>query len=162
MTSYTSGSTGGSSWINTTTGTNTVTWGTGGGGGSGGEYWAGQRTPGSAYVVGALPACKKDGCQAPELAALCRQLSEQERELLEVLQRKEEQVEPTRALWCEQGEHSFSEKDPGMQVMTIQGKDDEGKPVSESRTLCGPCAVKARTNLGKPRNAPSAELPPVD
>lgn len=124
------------------------------------EYWPGQRTPNSAYVTGAIPACKKDGCQAPELAALARKVSEQERELLELLQRKEEQMEPTRALWCEQSGHSFSEKDPDFKVMSITGKDEDGKPVSESRTICGPCAVKTQMTLGSTRNvpAPAAEL----
>lgn len=67
-------------------------------------------------------------------------------------------MEPTRALWCEQGGHSFSEKDPGFQVLSITGKDSEGKPVTESRTICGPCADKTKTTLGSARNAPSAEL----
>jgi hypothetical protein len=116
--------------------------------------------PGNTYVRGATPSCRADGCQAPELALLARNLSDHTHAVIEAMTKKEaEQVEPTRALWCEQGGHSFSEKDPDFQVLTIQGKDKEGKPVSESRTICGPCAAKTKTNLGSARNAPVTELP---
>jgi hypothetical protein len=119
-----------------------------------------QVTPGSAYVQNALPSCRNQGCQAPELAALARHISDEAHKTLEMLSRKEGQMEPTKALWCEQGGHSFSEKDPDLQVLTIQGKDKEGKPMSESRTICGPCAAKTKVNLGSARNAPVTELPP--
>jgi hypothetical protein len=88
---------------------------------------------------------------------LARNASDVARNLLEMTERTA--MEPTKALWCEQGGHSFSEKDPDFQVLTIQGKDKEGKPVSESRTICGPCAAKTKTNLGSARNAPVTELP---
>lgn len=164
MVNYTSGTHGISHVTYTSGNTGTV----GGGGDGGGAYyaypegqrWAGQRTPGSAYVTGAIPACRKYGCQAPELAELCRRISDQQHELFDVLRAKEEQMEPTRALWCEQSGHSFSEKDPDFKVMSITGKDEDGKPVSESRTICGPCAVKTQMTLGSTRNvpAPAAEL----
>jgi nucleoside-diphosphate-sugar epimerase len=72
-------------------------------------------------VAGAIPACRVK-CQAPELAALVRRLSDQEHEVLGILSRKEGQMKPTQALWCEQGGHSFSEKDPDVQVLTISGR----------------------------------------
>jgi len=119
-------------------------------------------TPGAYYVKGALPECRDRGCQATELAMLARHLSDQGHEVLEMLEKKEAQMQPTQALWCEQGGHSFSEKDPDVQVLTITARDPEtGQPVTESRTSCGECAAAAKTRLGKARNnAPVSELPP--
>lgn len=82
----------------------------------------------------------------------------------ELLARKEKEgpMQPTQALWCEQGGHSFSEKDPDVQVLTISGRDQDGKPVEESRTSCGECAALAKTRLGKVRNSRVTELPSGD
>lgn len=109
------------------------------------------------YVHGATPVCCKQGCRAPELEAMLTSTLNVTQELL-CTKEKEAQMEPTRALWCEQGGHSFSEKDPDFQVLTITGRDKEGKQVTESRTICGPCAAQTKTNLGSARNNPSAEL----
>lgn len=79
-------------------------------------------------------------------------------ELLADQEKEAKRMEPTRALWCEQGGHAFSEKDPDFQVLSITGKDKEGKQVTESRTICGPCADKTKTTLGSARNAPAAGL----
>lgn len=100
-------------------------------------------------VKGATPACCNEGCQAPALAALSRRLSEHAHEVLETLEKKEGLMQPTRALWCEQGGHPFSEKDPDIQVLTIAGRGPDGQPVEESRTSCGECAAIAKTRLGK-------------
>ncbi len=118
----------------------------------------------TAYVQNATQSCRERGCQAPELAARARRLSDEAHKTLETMLNRKGTgtMEPTKALWCEQGGHSFSEKDPDFQVLTIQGKDKEGKPVSESRTICGPCAAKTKTNLGSARNAPVTELPHGD
>lgn len=126
-----------------------------------GEPWPGPPAPGSraaAYVRGATAGCQAQGCAAPELAGLARNASEVARNLMEMMERTTT-MEPTKALWCEQGGHSFSEKDPDFQVLTITGKDKEGKPVTESRTICGPCAAKTKTSLGSTRNVPVTELP---
>lgn len=115
------------------------------------------------YVQGAISSCRNQGCQAPALAALARQLSDQEHAVLEILNRRGEQVQPTQALWCEQGGHSFSEKDPDVQVLTITARGPDGQPVTESRTSCGECAAAAKTRLGKARNNnPVSELSPSD
>ena len=90
---------------------------------------------------------------------MLRRLSDQQHTLLDTLAEKEAQMDPTRALWCEQGGHSFSEKDPDFQVLTITGRDKEGKQVTESRTICGPCAAQTKTSLGSARNNPVPELP---
>jgi hypothetical protein len=114
-----------------------------------GEYG---RYPG---IKNATAACAQQGCQAPELAALARRLSDQAHEALEMLETKKGQVmQPTRSLWCEQGGHSFSEKDPDLQVLTISGRGPDGVAVEESRTSCGECAALAKTRLGKARNQP--------
>lgn len=111
------------------------------------------------YVRGAVPACRERGCVAPEMARMLQSLSSHEREVMRILQEKGTPMEPTKALWCEQGGHSFSEKDPDYQVLSISGKDKDGKPVTESRTLCGPCASQAKVNLGSARNNPAAQIP---
>jgi hypothetical protein len=108
-----------------------------------------------AHVKGPVPNCRLNGCQAPELHAMLASTLNVTQELLA---KKESAMEPTKALWCEQGGHSFSEKDPDLQVLSISGKDKEGKPVTESRTLCGPCASQAKVNLGSARNSPPAQV----
>lgn len=114
------------------------------------------------YVRGALPACEQQGCQAPALAALSRRLSEQAHTVLETLDKKGTQMQPTKALWCEQSGHPFSEKDPDVQVLTITGRSPDGETVEESRTSCGECAAVAKTRLGKVRNSQVSQLPPSD
>jgi hypothetical protein len=116
--------------------------------------WNPGHLPDSAYVRGALLECRERGCQATELAMLARHLSDQAHEVLETLERKEAQMQPTQALWCEQGGHSFSEKDPDAQVLTISGKT-----VEESRTICGACAEKTKTRIGSTQNSPVSQLP---
>jgi hypothetical protein len=105
------------------------------------------------YVKGALPSCRDQGCQAPELAALARQLSNHEHAVLDLLSKRGGQMEPTRALWCEQGDHSFSEKDPDMQVIAMQRKGPDGEKVTESRTTCGKCAAIVMNRIGQAQNA---------
>lgn len=109
------------------------------------------------------PGCQANGCAAPELSDLARRLSDQARSVLNTMEKEEATVmQPTRALWCDQGGHSFSEKDPDVQVLTITGKDSDGKPVEESRTSCGECAVQTRTKLGKSRPNQVTTVPAAD
>ena len=109
------------------------------------------------YVKGATPVCCDQGCRAPELEAMLASTLNITQELL-IQREKETQMDPTKSLWCEQGGHSFSEKDPDFQVLSITGKDKEGKQVTESRTICGPCAVQTKTTLGGARNSQVSEL----
>jgi len=85
------------------------------------------------YVSDIAHACERDGCQLSR----ARELFEQAERLLE------KRMEPTRALWCDQGEHPFSERDPGRKVITIGGTGADGELAEESRTTCGPCAANA-------------------
>lgn len=53
---------------------------------------------------------------------------------------------PTQALWCESGDHSFSEKDKKKRVYSEEiqtGEDDYGNPKykQEYFTVCGPCSA---------------------
>ena len=128
------------------------------------EYWAGQRPPGArgTYVRNASASCQGQGCQSVELAAMLGTTLGRTRELIQSLEGKEKMtpIEPTKALWCEQGGHPFSEKDPDVQVLTISGKDKEGKPVTESRTICGACAAQTKTRLGDVHSNQVTQLPP--
>lgn len=113
----------------------------------------------AAGAPGTSHECWAQGCKAPELEAmLARTLNVTQ----ELLKEQESRMQPTKALWCEQGGHPFSEKDPDVQVLTITGRDADGKTVEESRTSCGECAALARTRLGKVRNAQASELPSGD
>jgi hypothetical protein len=114
------------------------------------------------YVRGASVSCREQGCQSLELAAMLGTTLGRTRELIESLEGTEVKMQPTQALWCEQGGHSFSEKDPDVQVISIAGRGPDGQTVEESRTSCGECATLAKTRLGKTRNAPVSELPPSD
>lgn len=109
----------------------------------------------SLYVRGAGSACARGGCQAAALTKVADQAAQLAGE---AIARGERRVKATISLWCEQGGHSFSEKDRGQQVITINGVGDDGQPAEESRTVCGPCANETRTTLGAARNAP-APLP---
>ena len=128
------------------------------------EPWAGQRPAGArgTYVRAPVPACASSGCQATELGRMLAETSGRAREVMSILQRKEETMtpmEPTKSLWCEQGDHSFSEKDPDMQVIAMQRKGPDGEKVTESRTTCGKCAAIVMNRIGQAQNTTvSAEL----
>lgn len=56
----------------------------------------------------------------------------------------------SQALWCDNGGHAFSERDPGRQRISIAVLDeDTEKERLESRDFCGECAIKA--GLASPR-----------
>jgi hypothetical protein len=114
------------------------------------------------YVRNALVSCQEQGCQALELAAMLGTTLGRTRELIESLEGTGAGMQPTQALWCEQGGHSFSEKDPDVQVLTIAGRGPDGKTVEESRTICGACAEKTKTRIGGAQNSPVSQLPAVE
>jgi len=74
--------------------------------------------------------CGRYGCQLTE----ARQILAQARSIMEKVQILTTQA--TQALWCEQGEHAFSAKDPAVRVITVSGPDGE-----ESHTICGKCTL---------------------
>lgn len=118
------------------------------------DYWAGQRPLGArgTYVRNASASCQAQGCQSVELAKMLGSTLGRTRELIESLEGTGVKMQPTQALWCEQGGHAFSEKDPDVQVLTIAGRGPDGQTVEESRTSCGECAALAKTRLGQARN----------
>lgn len=124
--------------------------------------------PRHGYVTGASALCSAGGCQSRTLIAMTDKAMSQNAELLEQIGRqgRERQMtmtpqagaQPCRALWCEEGGHSFSERDPGMKVVLIEGTDEAGAPVSESRTMCGGCAPRVSVRRTRPAAMPG-QLP---
>ena len=64
----------------------------------------------------------------------------------------------SQALWCDQGGHAFSERDPGRQRISVQVLDDDGVEQAESRDLCSQCAEQAGL-LKKRQTRPAAAIP---
>lgn len=62
----------------------------------------------------------------------------------------------SQALWCDQGGHAFSERDPGRQRVNVNMLDDDGNEVEMAKDLCGECAVAIGiTTPRKTRSAPA-------
>jgi hypothetical protein len=56
----------------------------------------------------------------------------------------------SQALWCDNGGHAFSERDPGRQRISVATIDpDTEREVMESRDFCGECAES--TGITRPR-----------
>lgn len=53
---------------------------------------------------------------------------------------KGETSEMSRVLWCDRHDGPFSAKDPAKQRFGKEYTGEDGKPVSESMDICGPCA----------------------
>jgi len=53
------------------------------------------------------------------------------------------------ALWCDQGGHAFSERDPGRQRITVNTLDEDENEVQVAKDFCGACA--AQSGLTTPR-----------
>lgn len=61
----------------------------------------------------------------------------------------------SQALWCDQGGHAFSERDPGRQRISITVLDEEsGEERAEARDFCGACA-EASGLLSKRKTRPA-------
>jgi hypothetical protein len=61
------------------------------------------------------------------------------------------------ALWCDQGGHAFSERDPGRQRISVNTLDDNEQEVTIAKDFCGDCAAKA--GLTTPRKTRPTLLP---
>jgi hypothetical protein len=112
--------------------------------------------PGSGrdYVAGAHQLCVNGRCQwrqATEILAQARQYVEQHTGRSSMSQ----------AMWCDQGGHAFSERDPGRQRITVAVLDDDGAEQEETRDLCGDCAEQAGL-LKKRQTRPAAAIPAPD
>lgn len=53
------------------------------------------------------------------------------------------------ALWCDQGGHAFSERDPGRQRISVNTLDENENEVNLTKDFCGDCAASA--GLTQPR-----------
>ena len=67
----------------------------------------------------------------------------------------------TQALWCETGDHAFSEKDKGKRSYSEQiqiGEDENGeaKYRTEHFTVCGPCSAAHKPFQKRDDNPPAA------
>jgi len=117
---------------------------------------------GYGYVRDPSALCRGSGCHSRTLIATADAAMAQTAELLEQVGREREHAmtmtpqgaRPCQALWCEEGGHAFSERDPGMKVVVISGTDDSGAPVDESRTMCGGCAPQVNVRRTRPALAP--------
>lgn len=86
-------------------------------------------------------------------AALIAQIAEMEKKMMQM----QVSAEFTPALWCEQGGHAFSGRDPRKQLVIVRGADSDGNPVEEARTACGQCAVP----ISAPRHNAAPSFTPV-
>src|ERR1700679_3738964 len=92
-----------------------------------------------AYVEGASPVCQGQGCKVGTAERILKQaiglLEERDRNHMSA------------ALWCDQGGHAFSERDPGRQRVTVNTLDEETeREVTVAKDFCGECADRAGLN----------------
>jgi len=99
------------------------------------------------------PGCVTGKCQYAAALDLLRQATA-------YVQDNTGRTNMSQALWCDQGGHAFSERDPGRQRISVAVLDEEsGREIQESRDLCGVCAEKM--GLLK-RRTTSAAAPAID
>lgn len=65
------------------------------------------------------------------------------------------------ALWCDQGGHAFSERDPGRQRISVSTLDDDEREVNLTKDFCGDCASKAGLTAPRKTRAEIAYTPPA-
>lgn len=94
-----------------------------------------------AYVYGADPACAGGQC----MIGSARAFLVQAQQAIEQTSRSSMSV----ALWCDQGGHAFSERDPGRQRIKVNTLDDNEVEVEVTKDFCGDCAAQA--GLTRPR-----------
>jgi hypothetical protein len=90
-----------------------------------------------AFVERASPLCDSEGCK----------LSTAQRILEQVQDVLESRNHMSVALWCDQGGHAFSERDPGRQRVTVNTLDEAtDREVTVAKDFCGECADRAGLN----------------
>ena len=93
------------------------------------------------YVYRAEPSCLSSGCMLGKATVLL----EQAQQVLRQNGREGMSV----ALWCDQGGHAFSERDPGRQRISVSTLDDDEQETIVAKDFCGDCANRA--GLTQPR-----------
>lgn len=87
------------------------------------------------YVPMANAACRA-GCQLSQALSIARATEN----IISGLGRNS----MSQALWCDQGGHAFSERDPGRQRISVDVLNEDTEEIeSETRDLCGECAREA-------------------
>ena len=100
---------------------------------------------GGRWVQGAHPGCESGGCQFGRGMAV----AEQAMEIVNAMGKES----MSQALWCDQGGHAFSERDPGRQRITIDVLDeDTDREIKVSKDYCGECAREAGLTTGRKTN----------
>lgn len=104
----------------------------------------------SEYVAGATRnGCGSTGCQmrkAVDTYAMAEQMI-----------RNLTRSGMSQALWCDQGGHAFSERDPGRQRISVTVLDDETEQEKqETRDFCGDCARQSGL-LAKRKTRPALQ-----
>lgn len=109
--------------------------------------------PGSGrnWVASAHPVCTNGRCQWWEAVQILAQAKE-------IIEEHTGRSRMSQALWCDQGGHAFSERDPGRQRISVQVLDDDGVEQAESRDLCSECARKAGLLQKRQTRPAAAEL----
>lgn len=64
----------------------------------------------------------------------------------------------SQALWCDEHDGPFSSKDNEQRTITSDSQDENGNPIREQFTMCGPCAGRFR--VGGPKVLPAVEASP--
>lgn len=73
-------------------------------------------------------ACMTQGCMASKITEMEQQAAE--------LLRKARMTVAGQALWCDVGEHAFSDKAKGKETWSYTSEDEEGHPVEEVMLAC--------------------------
>jgi hypothetical protein len=95
--------------------------------------------------------CQQNGCQivmANQILGQAQKAMEQARVMEErtqaILNRQgKKEMTVSAALWCDQGGHAFSERDPERQEFTRASYDADGHRVESVFSVCGSCGEKS-------------------
>jgi len=99
-------------------------------------------------VLAATPACIRQGCQFSQAS---RVLDQAHHALTQ-----ETRYSMSQALWCDQGGHAFSERDPGRQRIAVSVLNEETEQEERvTKDFCGECAKSAGLTTGR-RTRPQA------
>lgn len=105
----------------------------------------------SAPVEGASHVCRFDGCAIGRAG----QMLETARKIIEETGRGK----MSQAMWCDQGGHAFSERDPGRQRISVSTLDENENEVQVSKDFCGDCADKSGLSAPRRTRPAAAAIP---
>jgi hypothetical protein len=119
------------------------------------SYSSAAGSSGYGYVPGAHPACR-EGCQMKT----AQEIADTSAMILSQMGRSSMSA----AMWCDQGGHAFSERDPGRRRITMNVLDEEtGREITDTRDVCGGCVTASGLDKKKvTRPAVTGSAEPVD